>query len=238
MIKQIAFLALLAILAGQPGYSQQAPREDAPPDPQLAAMPDRVSFVKTYAYRAATPDPNQDPKAKALADYMAQIHPRLAKLEVVKTGDIKQEIHRFTTGLAREVWKSGKSVFIMDSSVPGMIMTGRDDGGDAGNPSVSEGSGDFQEVSWVSAQSFRGEEVRLGVKCFIYKSGDRTAWLSVSGRLPVLFASPQMQVSYSYRPRPDVMMKLPEKLVKEKESVRRAWSGQRQEPKSQKPLHP
>ena len=226
MMKRIIFSALLALLVGQVVQAQQPARETAPPDPQLAPLPDKIAFVKTFAYPAVPPNPSLTEEQKKVQQFIARIHPQLDRLEIVKTAEIRREMQHYTNGTVLEIWKSGEITFSVDSTNPGLIsvsspsMTAHPE-----DAASAQGGGDFAELSWVNSGNFRGEEVRQGIKCFVYKAGDRAAWLDEPTRLPVFFQSAKMQVAYTYKSAPAESLQLPDKFTKKLERVKRAWMG-------------
>lgn len=221
-----SFLRSILLSAFFSGLLARGEAPTPPPDPQLAPLPESVSYTKSFTYPPKPENPNATEEEKALQRFKSQF-PEVAKLEVIKTGQIRKEIEHFTNGSSLERWKSGQITFLVNSASPGQIwVTGP--GMTPGESAAStQNEADFSELTWVNQGSYRGEEAGQGVKYFVYKSGDRLAWLDQATRLPVLFQSSKMKVLYTYQPPPDQPLQLPEKYIQKMEAVKRAWAGRR-----------
>jgi len=219
-MKNNIFLAVLLAVCGH--YGQAA---EAPSDPQIGSLPDRIEYSKVFTYPAPQVDAAATPEEKALLDFRAQF-PRVAKLEVTKAGDIRKEQQSFTNGTKKELWKAGDFGYIVDPAAPERIMVISPQMNEESETLLTGNGAIFQELSWVKRETFQGEAPRKGVNCDVYKSGDKQVWVDQTSRLPVYFESPEMQISYAYKPS-DVALQLPERFLKKREEVERAWRGQR-----------
>ena len=219
-MRSLLLIFLAAVWTAQ--IQAQSQPAAPPPDPQLGQLPHSVVFTKKYSYPIPPVDPNATDEEKALQQFRAQFAP-VEKLEITKTGDIRKEVEHFTNGTSNEKWLAGQTSFITSSLDPNQIIVTAP--GMTPGTVAPESTSDFAELSWVNAAAFKGEEVRQGVSCYVYRDGDQTAWLDQTLRLPVAFQSSKMQVAYSYKPGPEQPLTLPDKLTKKLEAVKRAWMG-------------
>ncbi len=84
---------------------------------------------------------------------------------------------------------------------------------------------DFQELAWITKETFQGLQTQEGVKYYVYKLDDQMAWVSESTLLPMRFESNSQEVTYTYKEPPAEALHLPEKYVQKLEQVKRAWTG-------------
>ena len=224
-MKRLSCLLITVCLALNIVHSQEAtPALTPPPDPQVAPLPDKISFVKTFIYRPDPQNPNATDQEKALEQFKSKF-PRLEKLDVVKTGMTAKEIQHFSNGTSLEVWKWGDTTFQVYSANPNQIMVTAPGMGPAEADAAVSGLAEFGEFAWVSSKAYHGEEVKQGFKCSFYKAGDQMAWVDQKSRLPVFFQSSKVQVLFTYRVSPEGSLLLPERFTKKLEAVKRAWMG-------------
>lgn len=215
-------LTIAGILsAAVSGVQAQAPTP--PPDPQIAPLPQNISYTKTYAYTSKAPEQNLSEEEKALREFKTRF-PKTEKLDVTKTGQIRKEIEQMTNGTEIERWKSGQISFLVASTLPGQILVNAPGMSAGGGPFGTGDALDFSEMSWVSQSAFSGAESRQGTPCFVYKNGAQRAWINASTRLPEFFESPEVRICYVYKT-PDGPLELPAKYVKKFEDVTKAWTG-------------
>jgi hypothetical protein len=220
-MKSSLSVLLLLSLAGNFSHAQTP---TPPPDPQIAALPANVVYRKSYTYPPNAPDENLGAEEKALRQFKASF-PKTEQLEVTKTGQIRREIEHMTDGSDLERWKSGEFSFFTSTSLPGQILVSAPGMTPTDNPIDIGNKSDFAELAWINRNSFRGEETRQGSTYYVYREGGRLAWIASSTKLPVYFESPELKISYTYEPPPAAPLKLPEKLLKKLEDVKKAWTG-------------
>ncbi len=228
MIKKLIAFGLVIPLMGALVLARAADSEkEAPQDPQMRDLPHSIALMKTFVYKPTPEDPNQTPKEKAAKEFLEQMSPRLLKVEVLKSGEIRKENRRYSTGKTAEVWRSGRVTFFEDSTNPGIVMVStpemRQDSDDTG---PAKEVADFEELGWVSREAFQGRETRQGVPCLMYKNGSLAAWLDASTRLPILFVAGDHHITYSYKPLSQGPLVLPDRLVKELNRSIRGWRGE------------
>lgn len=228
MIKKFIAFGLTILLAGALVPLRAADSEKEPPkDPQLHDLPHSISLVKTFTYKPTPEDPNETPKQKAAKEFFARLAPRLVKVEVLKSGEVRKENRRYANGKTAEVWRSGRVTFFEDSNNPGIVMSSTPEmRRDSDDTSPATEVPDFEELGWVNRGAFAGRETRQGVPCLVYKSGSVTAWLDESTQLPLLVVAGDHNITYSYKPLGQAPLVLPERLVKEWDRVIRGWRGE------------
>lgn len=201
------------------GHSQEADSSKAtpPPPPYIGTLKGDFTFVKKIIYKTH-PDTSKLTDEQKSALKALSPTPDIQELDAVQTGVLRRDRQILVDGTNLEIWRSGMNRFLVSMVNPNYIeVVGVAPDGYQDMP-------DFQELNWITASSFQGEQVFQGKKCYIYKSGNQEAWIDQSNRLPLSFQSNAMQVSYTYGS-PDEQLQLPDKIVKRLQQVSRASAG-------------
>lgn len=210
-------LLLLATFAAR----AEAPK--APSDPQVAAIPDYISYTKVFTYPPPVANDKLTEQERAVQSFLAT--PKAEKVDVIKTGNISKQTKHLSDGTDVERWKSGQLTFIIDSALKGQILVTSPKTVMHEDQVDTTDLSDFNELAWVTKTVFQGQENRQGTSCYVYRSGGNAAWIDTATRLPVYFESPSVTISYAYGPAPTTPLQLPERLVNKLKDVERAWAG-------------
>jgi len=185
-----------------------------PSPPYVGSLSGDYVFTKTFTYKQQQEDPNETKEQKDVQAFLASRFPTLKEVDSKETGNVRQDRQVFTSGLSQEIWRVDLYRLTVYSNSPDSISV------TSFLPGQSQDSPDFPELNWVNGSLFQGEQILQGKKCYAYKSGDQTAWIEKSSRLPVFFDSKAMQVSYTYKT-PDLPLQLPDQLAKKLQAAQR-----------------
>lgn len=107
----------------------------------------------SIAFNYSTKDPSARPTARAV---MGQ---RITRLDVTKTGDLKQETASFIGGASIDAWFQGGAMVLKDPGYEHKIVRRNEPSG-----------GDFPEFKWITSDSFQGTKEAEGKICDVFKS--------------------------------------------------------------------
>ena len=238
-------LGCVVCLSAGPIFSQTAsPSLEVPQGPLLAAKSaDFSAWTATFAYtlepeevtdekykQALKEMAEQDPvlaKIMAKRPNFAARKPRIARVNVVKTGAVKKEITSYSSGVLSERWVDGNLVVKKDPFQK-EIQLNSFEGEDA----------DFPEFAWISAKNYKGTEKMAGQECLVFEDeilqirvddprsyedfgivdGELVpvkALIDAKTRLPAALEYTGVRRSYVYGPAPSGTLSLPADLAAE-----------------------
>jgi hypothetical protein len=216
LLERLSICALFVLISIAGPISACAQDADSvkltpPLPPYVGTLRGDFTFIKKFVYKqkatdtpATTPPPTQAPD--------------LAEFDSVQTGTLRKDKEIYLDGTSSEIWRSGSLRFVLKSAFPGTVLVASQ------MLSYYQDPSEFQEVRWVGASSFQGEQPIGDKKCYYYKKGDESAWIDESTHLPLLFDSTSVHVTYAYG-KPTSALQLPEICAQKLQQMNRSWSG-------------
>ena len=203
--------------------AQDADSGQTPPPspPYVGALSGNFTLIKKFAY------PPLDASATAVQKAEQTIPTNFIEVDAVKTGAIRKDDQHFKDGSGREIWRVQAYRFTVDLLHPDSVNLDYT-GGPNDSPLLGRyrDADDFPELSWILGPTFQGIQLRHDKKCYVFKSGEQTAWIDTTTHLPVYFESKTMQVTYTYSDPPDEPLQLPKGYAEKLEKFKRALRGQ------------
>jgi len=200
---------------------------ETPTDPPVARLPSYIAFTKDFTYPPTkilptTASADDKERAAALQEFAQAAN--LQRLEIVKTGDIRQDIEHYVNGMVQQAYRKGDLTCTTNSANPNEITVSTPwmTRGGMGQVSTSD---DFPELDWVTASAFKGISVLNGQKVFQYQVGDQMAEIDAKTRLPLHVRTADFEVVYTYLSAPTEKLVLPDKFVKKLEEIKRGFAG-------------
>jgi len=205
----------MAIFSSLGNAQDDSSTKPAPPSPPfVGVLSGDYVFTKAFTYKQQQEDPNETKEQKDVQAFLTSRFPTLKEVDSKETGNVREDKQVFTSGLSQEIWRVDLFRLTVYSNSPDSISV------TTFLPGQSQDPPDFPELTWVNRSLFQDVETLQGKPCYVYKSGDQTAWIDKSTRLPVFFDSKAMQVTYTYKT-PDEPLQLPDKLAKKLQAAQR-----------------
>ncbi|GAT32563.1 hypothetical protein TSACC_2962 [Terrimicrobium sacchariphilum] len=192
------------------------------PAPRIPRLPGSFALEKRFTYKAADHS-KESQEVQAAAEFLAMF-PRPQTVDLEQTGAIRREKVRMTDGSRWEKWRAGQMRFSINEAAPDHVAVyapGMD-------LYQAENQGDFEELGWIKEAASAGEAVVGKQKCLVFRLGENVAWLDADTGLPVVFESPTVKVTYTYKEPPAKALELPPRFQKRMEEVQNAWAGRPQ----------
>jgi hypothetical protein len=220
----LLLLASLTSALSSTAHAQETDSAEAPQRPFIGPLPANFSLVKKFTY------PSDDPSLTADDKASQGLGTNTKEVDVVKSGPLRKDTETFLDGTACTIWREQFYRMTTYAAHPdGVAMSV------AGGPNDSPQLGryrdpsDFPELAWIDQAGpagFQGIQMQRGRKCYAFKSGDQTAWVDISTKMPVLFKSKLMEVAYTFSDAPDEPLQLPDGYAAKLEKFKRALRGQ------------
>ncbi len=208
----LIFLGLVASLSPGKGQEETAAKSGPPRPPYVGMLSGNYSFTKKYLAKPQQENANLTQEQKDLKLFYSRF-PVPQEMESKQFENLRWDKMTYTSGLSTETWRAGNYRLTSRSTSPGAVsilsasQTGYKD------------SIDFQELEWVSKETYQGEQTLQDKPCYVYKQADQTVWIDKQTKLPLAYESSSLQINYTYREM-DQPLRLPEGLALKLQAVK------------------
>ena len=211
------FLYALCFALEMPGHSQDADSSTSnqPTRPYLGTLRDNFTFVKKFVYK---PRPQSSNPTNSQTNAPSQEPPNLAEFDSIQTKPLRKDVEIFVDGTSKEIWRSGDLRFVVPSAHPDSVIV------ESNTLSYYVDPADFEELKWIGAGFFHGEQTIGDKKYYVYKNGAQVALIDEATRLPLSYDSDLVHVTYTYGV-PDSPLTMPTNCAKKLHQMQRSWSG-------------
>jgi hypothetical protein len=193
------------------GWPQNAIPENLPKPPFVGRMADGTEWRAVIRSKDAPPK-LQEPKSSEEERRQARrekYQPRLQGSIGYKGGETLSIVYHWQGGATSEGYViNGVLYKVRNPNFPDFVSVFDPEGTheDAGIPDYR--STDFPELSWVSLNTYRGEDSKEGRRCHLYqvispddgKSALKSAWIDRESRLPIVIDDGKEIATYTYLP--------------------------------------